>query len=312
MKIRIGYLGTPHTLLETIHAMTYQKYKKLNNNASKELDKIIENNLNNLEKIIDYNIENNIYFYRVTHNLFPLASCKDIDYDYLKHKDKCYKIGLKIKKHNMRIDCHPDHFCVLSTMNQDILENSIRIIKIHKMLFDMLDVNSKIIIHIGSKFPSKEEAIKRFKKNFLGLDKDLQDLIILENDDVSYTVSETLNLCEDLKIPMVLDYHHFKCNHLKNEKINKLLKRITNTWLNVNLDPKFHFSSPKNKKEKRTHNFYIDYNSFIKFIELIKNLNINLDIMLEAKGKDEALFKLLRQLKFYKKFKIKKNEIIIN
>ena len=75
-----------------------------------------------------------------------------------------------------------------------------------------------------------------------------------------------------------------------------------------------HFSSPKNNKEKKTHNFYIDYTSFIKFLDLLKNLNLNtnIDIMLESKGKDESLFKLLRQLKFYKKYKIKKNEIIIN
>lgn len=312
MKIRIGYLGTPHTLLETIHTMTYQKYKKLGNKAQDELDKIIEKNLDNLEKIIDYNIENNIFFYRMTHNLFPLASLKDNNYNYLKHQKRCIKIGLKIKKYNMRIDCHPDHFCVLSTNNQEVLENSIRIIKIHKMLFDMLDINSKIILHIGSKIPNKEEALKRFKNNFYKLDKNLQDIIILENDDINYTTLETLNLCEELNIPMVFDYHHFKCNHLKNENINLLLKRIITTWKNTNLEPKFHFSSPKNKKEKRTHNFYIDYNTFIKFIDLIKKFNINLDIMLEAKGKDEALFKLLRQLKFYKKFKMKKNEIIFD
>ena len=36
-------------------------------------------------------------------------------------------------------------------------------------------------------------------------------------------------------------------------------------------------------------------------LELLKSLNLNtkIDIMLESKGKDESLFKLLRQLKFY-------------
>ena len=34
------------------------------------------------------------------------------------------------------------------------------------------------------------------------------------------------------------------------------------------------------------------------FLEIVKSQN-NLDIMLEAKGKDEALFKLIRQLKYY-------------
>lgn len=312
MKIRIGYLGMPHTLLENIHTMTYQKYKKLNNLGTLELDKIISTNLETLNKVIDYNYQNNIFFYRMTHNLFPLHSIKNIDYDYLKHKAKCLKIGEKIKQYNMRIDAHPDHFLILSTTKQEVLENSIRIIENHKTLFDMLNINAKIILHIGSREITKEDAIKRFENNFLKLDKELQNIILLENDDRIYTVTETLELCERLNIPMVLDYHHFKCNHLKNEKIDKLLPRIIKTWQDTNLPPKMHFSSPKNLKEKRTHNFYIDYNSFIKFVDLIKNLNINIDIMLESKGKDEALFKLLRQLKYYKKFKMKKNEIIIN
>jgi len=314
MKIRIGYLGMPHTLLENIHTMTLKKYKELEKNSHKELDKIIETNLNTLDKVIDYNYQNKISFYRMTHNLFPLQSIKNIDYNYLKHKDKCSLLGEKTKKYNMRIDAHPDHFLVLNTLKNDVLETSIKMIENHKTIFNMLGINGKIILHIGSKDPTKEEAIKRFEKIFLNLDKKLQDIILLENDDRIYTVTDTLNLCEELKIPMVLDYHHFKCNHEKNEKITDLLPRIIKTWENTNLNPKMHFSSPKNNKEKRTHNFYIDYYQFIKFLDLLKNLNINqdIDIMLEAKGKDEALFKLLRQLKFYKKYKIKKNEIIIN
>ena len=70
-------------------------------------------------------------------------------------------------------------------------------------------------------------------------------MIVLENDDKTYTVTETLLLCEKLQIPMVLDYHHFLCNHDPKEKINDLLKRILNTWKFTNLNPKIHFSSQK-------------------------------------------------------------------
>ena len=118
MEIRIGYLGMPHTLLESIHTMTLKKYKELNKKAHIELDKIIETNLDTLNKVINYNYQNNISFYRMTHNLFPLQSIKNIDYDYSKHKDKCFKLGEKIKKYNMRIDSHPDHFLVLNSLKK--------------------------------------------------------------------------------------------------------------------------------------------------------------------------------------------------
>lgn len=95
---------------------------------------------------------------------------------------------------------------------------------------------------------------------------------------------------------MVLDYHHYICNHKGELQI--YLKEIFATWHNLN--PKIHFSSPKNdsKKDFRSHHEFIDVDKFIEFIEMIKIYNIDIDIMLEAKGKDEALFRLVRQLKY--------------
>ena len=311
MKIRLGYLGTPLTLLEHFHTITYTRYQKLNN-KEETLDKIILENLNLFNNVIDYNIKNNISFYRMTHNILPLATIEDIDYDYTKFEDKWEEIGNKIKKHNLRVDAHPDHFLVLNSESPEVVSNSIRILENHALIFKMLGITSKVIVHVGSHLPNKEIALERFKKVFLSLPKYLQNIIVLENDDKTYTVTETLNLANELSIPMVLDFHHFNCNHEKGEDINILIPLIIKTWDKELLPPKMHFSSPKSKKEKRTHHFYIDYNSFLKFINILKFFNQDLDIMLESKGKDEALFKLLRQLKFYKQVKMQGNSIIFD
>ena len=94
---------------------------------------------------------------------------------------------------------------------------------------------------------------------------------------------------------MVLDYHHFLVNR-NNEKIEDFIVDIFSTWKKDT--PKIHFSSPKNKKEKRSHHDYINSDTFIDFIEKIKFCNIDFDIMIEAKQKEEALFRLVRELKY--------------
>ena len=99
---------------------------------------------------------------------------------------------------------------------------------------------------------------------------------------------------------MVLDYHHFKVNK-NNEKIEDYIKRIFDTWDGI---PKVHFSSPKDKKNKRAHNDYIDVFDFIDFIEKVKFINRDFDIMIEAKKKDCAMFKLIRELKYRTNYKI--------
>ena len=64
-----------------------------------------------------------------------------------------------------------------------------------------------------------------------------------------------------------------------------------------------HFSSPKTKKEYRSHNDYINVDDFIEFINILKKYNKDIDIMLEAKAKDEALFRLVRELKYKTNYK---------
>ena len=59
-----------------------------------------------------------------------------------------------------------------------------------------------------------------------------------------------------------------------------------------------HFSSPKNKRDYRSHNEYINGDDFINFIEILKKYDRDIDIMLEAKMKDDALFRLVRELKY--------------
>jgi UV DNA damage endonuclease len=151
-----------------------------------------------------------------------------------------------------------------------------------------------MIIHVGSSSGGKKESIKRFREKFNKLDKSLQQMIVLENDDKIFNIIDTLKLCENLHIPFVLDYHHHMCNNT-HQKIEHYIKRIVNTWGNET--PKMHFSSPRSKKEVRAHNDYIDADAFITFLNKIKFIDIDIDIMIEAKMKDVALFKLVSDLK---------------
>lgn len=298
MTIRLGYVSISKTLdLTCSKTITYTNFKKENN--LNKIDEIIIENLNNLEKIIDYNIKNNIHFYRLTSKLIPLATKEDVIFDYIsKYKKQYQKIGEKINNNKMRVDVHPDQFCVLNSTKKEVLENTFQILEYHYKILEVLGIENKIIIlHIGSSVLGKENSIKRFINNFYKLPKYIQKCIAVENDDKIYNIEDCLKLCHQLNIPFVLDYHHHLCNN-DGQNIDDYLKDIFDTW---NFTPKIHFSSPKNKtkKEIRSHHDYININDFIDFLNRIKHLNIDLDIMLEAKAKDEALFKLVRLLKYH-------------
>ena len=314
MQINLGYVGNPPTLLDIYsHNLTFKEFSKYGNNKGIDLlTERIKLNFKNFKKVLKYNHDNKIKFYRMTHTMFPLLTHPNVSIDYKGvFKDDFKRLKETISKYNIRIDTHPDEFCLLTSEKNDVTNNSIEILKFHLEIFKLLGINGKCVLHLGSSKPTKEEALNRFRDNFNKLSKELKNLIVLENDDKTYTVTDTLLICEELNISMVLDYHHFICNHEKNERIDKLLPRIIKIWENTNLNPKMHFSCSLSTKQKRNHSTYINYNSFVKFLKLLKPLNTDIDIMLVAKGKDVALFRLVRQLKFYKDFKVKGTTIIL-
>jgi UV DNA damage endonuclease len=126
------------------------------------------------------------------------------------------------------------------------------------------------------------------------LTPELRSRIVLENDDRCFTAAEVLRLAKEIAVPMVLDIHHHQILN-DGESVSDLLPEIFNTWGNEL--PKIHFSSPKSLKEPRSHADFIEVDSVIRFLELAQSVKKDFDLMIEAKQKDLALFKLGKDLK---------------
>ena len=300
MNIRLGYACISKTLdITSSHTITYTNYEKTRNKEEKLIE-ITNKNLNNLEEILKYNIKNNIHFYRMSSKIIPLATHPNIKINLLNiFKEKLEHIGNIIKENNLRVDIHLDEYCVLNSTNPNIVSSTINIIKFYKNMLKTMNIETYMILHIGSSAFGIEKSITRFINNFKKLDEESKKMIILENDDKVFKIEDVLKICKILNIPMVLDYHHYKCN--KVEPLEQHIKEIIKTWKGKT--PKMHISSKKNNKEFRSHHDYIDINDFIELINILKTQTKNIDIMIEAKQKDMALFKLIRELK-YKDYKL--------
>lgn len=305
MKVRLGYVALSKALddITTSSTITYTNYINKNYNTSKLLE-ITKNNLDSLYEIIKYNVKNNFHFYRLTSKLVPLATHDKVNFDYITPLlDEYKKIGKLINDNNIRVDTHPDQYAVLNSMDSKIVKNTVEILEYHYKIMDAIGIKDKIIIlHVGSSACGKKASITRFINNFNKLPDHIKKCIAVENDDKVYNIKDVLELCHKINVPMVLDYHHFICNNEK-EDINDYLKEIIDTW--DGKLPKMHFSSPKSKlkKEFRSHSDYINKECFIKFINILKKQDKDIDIMLEAKAKDDAVSRLVRCLKYETNYK---------
>lgn len=306
MRVRLGYVAIALNLPKVTSSsnVTYTFYKKLTNEEErlKKLKKVSYSNIIDLKKILEYNVENNIHFYRITSALIPLATHPDVNWDYRKIFSTDFElIGDYIKDNNMRVDTHPDQFNVINSVDQKVVDSTKRNLMFHANLFKDMDYPlGKMVLHVGSAARGKERALKRFVDNFKTFPDDITSKLILENDDKTFTAKETLKLCKELGVPMVLDVHHHKCNN-DGYSIEEILSDIMDTWKEELLPPKFHFSSPKNGPKDRKHADFIDAKDFVEFIEICKTIDKDIDIMLEAKKKDLALFNLIDSIKELRK-----------
>jgi len=301
--------------------------------ALRKLERLAEENLNNTLRLLRHCRDSGVQVYRFSSKLIPLATHEAVkDWDpYPVLADKFAEIGAFVRDNGMRVSFHPDHFCVFSTPRPEVLASSRNDMEYHvRMLEAMgLDESAKNNIHVGGAYGDKLLSAYRFIEQFIGLDERLRRRVTLENDDKTFNVRETLGIAEAVEVPMVLDIHHHAVNdggETEESLIGELWPRIIGTWqrenerLAKNLDndgnktlgaaapfeaaldwpggpmvlpPKIHASSPKSVTDPRGHADYVDAEPLLRFLQSVAGSVPIIDCMLEAKQKDDALFRLM-------------------
>lgn len=304
MILRLGYVAMTLNLVDCSPSttVTVKNFNKLPDDESKlyKLRKITGKNLHNTLRILRYNEATNIKVFRFTSKLVPLATHPLTEnWDYAEDfRTEFREIGDYVKDNGFRVSAHPDHYTLINSKSEEVIKSSIKDLDYHVRIFEAMgleDYKYKLVLHIGGLYKNKEESIERFKENFIRLPHRISKRVMLENDDKSYSASDVLNICNDLKVPMVVDIHHHNCVN-NGEKIDELLPQIFDTWNEEAFNPKIHFSSPKSPKDFRSHADDIDIDEFRNFLDISRKVGRDFDVMLEAKNKDEALLNLSSKL----------------
>lgn len=302
--VRLGYVAMSMELKNASpsQTMTFTQFQKIKDReaAIRKLERIALTNLEHTLRLLKHNVFKEIHFYRLTSRLIPLANHEALpDWNYIKPlSEKLTEIGTYARKHNIRIDFHPDHFVVVNSPRMEVVRNSLKTLKMHYLLLKgmKIDPAHRCVLHVGGNYKETEKSLERFIDNWMDVPRAIQKMIMLENDDTSFTVDDTLYLCEKLEIPLVFDYHHHLAHHYNGNWEDKW-DRIVATWKHSPLPIKMHISSPKSEREFRHHSDYVDVDMFFRYLKEIKGTVPEIHCMIEAKKKDEALFRLIEEIK---------------
>jgi len=289
---------------EPIKITTYKK-KNLQllpiEEQKKKIKDVVYSNIENTQKAIDYCFRNNIQTYRVSSDIVP-------HFDYISTiltKEEINDFWDKLKKIDTKgliLSTHPGQFVNLGSPKESVIKSSLEELVYHKYIVDSLGFY-EINIHLGGTYGNKEETKKRFIQTVEN-NEWLKDYLTIENDELNFSIKDTLEVCNTLNIPCTYDLHHDNCNRLKEtNEVEQVyyFEECKKTWLNKGYNfMRMHISSPRegyiSASKSRAHSDYIDKNDFpLWLLEKSRDFEICLDI--EAKKKEEAIFKLLEDLK---------------
>lgn len=299
MTVRFGYCCINLELQKqgitcnrTMRKATFQK---------KGLDYASELSLINaeaLEKIIDWNIMKGLEVFRMTSTLFPWASEYHWDDlpDMPKIRETLARAGRKANEAGLRLSFHPGPFNCLTSSNPVAVQNCVKDLSLHGDMMDMLQQPrnhwAKINIHIGGAYGDRASALDRWCSNFDILPDNVKCRLTVENDDRKNLYSTRMlydSIYKRLQVPIVFDSHHFECGP-QDSDYSEALSMAVESWP-TGIRPMCHHSNSKKFYEDESVNTYAAHSNY--YYKPFVDLGYEVDVALEAKAKEKALFKYI-------------------
>ncbi|KAJ7646795.1 UV-endonuclease UvdE-domain-containing protein [Roridomyces roridus] len=249
-------------------------------------------NVEDLLTMIQWNEDHKIRFLRMSSEMFPFASHGTYGYSLDYCAPLLAQVGELAKKLGHRLTTHPGQFTQLGSPKPGIVESSVRELAYHGQMMDLMGLgpDGVMIVHGGGVYDDKVGTLGRIKKTITGvLDPNVRKRLVLENDEMCYNAEDLLPLCEELDVPLVFDYHH---DALFPSSIppTEIIKRANAIWVKRGIKPKQHLSEPRpgavTLMERRAHADRCE--------SLPMDLPDDMDLMIEAKDKEQAVFHLYR------------------
>jgi len=259
-----------------------------------KLRSLIEQNINDLESILKHNLEHGWLLFRIGSSFIPFGSHPVNTLNWQEeYAESLMAIGTFVRTHDMRLMMHPGQYTVLNSPDLLTVQRAIAELQYSANVLDSmnLDQQHKIVIHVGGVYGDKASAATRFIEQVLLLPIAIRRRLTIEHEEHAYNLKDVVAISCQTGLPVVYDNLHFDANPTV-EPLEELLPEVFAGWKAEDGVSEVHFSSQAVGERRGTHAEFADPYEFYKVIEQCSRIG-DFDLMLEAKGKDEALERVL-------------------
>ena len=278
-----------------------------------------------LDAILDYCDSEDIRMYRMSSDLAPYATHPDMPrfHSMVAESDaELAALGKKARELRIRLSFHPSQFVLINTPDEEILQKSFNDLASQADMLDRMgmDAHGVLVTHVGGVYGDREAAKERWVRNYDRLPENARRRLVLENDDLRFSLADVLWIHERTGVRLIFDHQHHWCFNPEGTDMVEGFAKVLASWPEGQR-PKIHFSSPRTemriikRRDKATgkmkdclqqpiwtgHADFVQPFEFIRFMRACGDLvhSNPFDVMLEAKTKDVALLRLRADLVRY-------------
>jgi UV DNA damage endonuclease len=284
--IRVGYAAQNLTLPATTN-------RTLRLAGLADADKVrglVRANLEALRTIIRWNAHHGVGLFRIGQSLIPFASHPQFPYDWQReHADELAEIGLLAQSLGIRLSMHPGQYIQPGSPNPTVVQNSLDELRFVAALFDLIGSgDATMVLHLGGAYGDYPQTAARFL-SILANEPAILRFLALEGDERIWSVRQSLPTAAALGVPVIVDtlHHRMKPDGLT---LAEVLDCALPTWNGRGVRPKVHVSSQDPAKQPGAHAYGIEQADWEELMTVLGDRDI--DIMVEAKGKERALIGL--------------------
>lgn len=261
--------------------------------------KLALENIADAETMIKWNHDNGIFVFRLSSDMFPHFTDLETESYTMDFAIEALKqLGNVARQYKQRITMHPGQYNQIGSNSRAVFEKTVTDLTYHAMILDYMnmDMSSILCIHGGGVYGDKESTIRRWKDQFSELPVCVKRRLAFENCERQYSSEDALDIASECHIPFIFDTHHDACYRQLHPEyqpgdIEYQLSYIIETWNDVT--PLMHISEQRPDSKIGAHSDFIEtIPSYI--FELLQD-GVSIDLEVEAKMKEQAIFKLYKK-----------------
>jgi UV DNA damage endonuclease len=264
---------------------------RLANLPSDRFREAVRRNLQDLQTILAWMEVRGLRLFRIGSSMVPFASHRAMRWDWPDMVGpELARIGRTYASKGFRFSMHPGQYNVLNSPRLEVVERTLAELDYSCRVLDLmgLDSSHKVVLHGGGLYGDPAESRSRLVRVLRTLPAPIRSRLVLENDERYFSFAEIVEIGEESGLPPVFDLHH----HLLNPSadIHSLLLQGERLW---DSRPKVHLSSPAPGLRSGAHDLFVRRQDLDLMLEI---LPFEVDLMVEAKAKEEAALEVLGML----------------